>query len=183
MPIRGQEPPTLYHWHRAFGAAFFAEVVTAGNFGGRGAQSTERLNDAGPFGTYGQAGNVKEWLWNETDGQRYILGGSWNEPVYMAVEDDRRPPLDRADTNGFRCMKESAPSPAAAYAAQAKTILGTSPRRSRLTTRLEIFRRFYWTIERRSMRASSPCRSRYTGGASGRRSPPPTAASACRSTF
>jgi dienelactone hydrolase len=140
----GKSLPTLYHWHRAFGAAFFAEVVTAGNFGGRGAQSTERLNDVGPFGTYGQAGNVKEWLWNETDGQRYILGGSWNEPVYMAVEDDRRPPLDRAETNGFRCMKESAPSPAAAYAAQAKTDPRDFTKEKPVDdATFEIFRRFY----------------------------------------
>src|SRR5688572_4982265 len=87
----GKTLPTLYHWHRAFGATFFSEVVLAGNFNGRGVESTEQLIDAGPFGTYGQAGNVKEWVWNEQRaGQRYILGGAWSEPVYMAVEDDLR---------------------------------------------------------------------------------------------
>ena len=48
----------------------------------------------------------KEWVWNELNGQRYILGGAWNEPVYMAVADDLRPPTDRAAMNGFRCVKE-----------------------------------------------------------------------------
>jgi pimeloyl-ACP methyl ester carboxylesterase len=35
----------------------------------------------------------------------------------MATADDARPPLDRAETNGVRCVKESAPSTPAAYAA------------------------------------------------------------------
>jgi eukaryotic-like serine/threonine-protein kinase len=55
-------------------------------------------------------------VWNEVDGKRYILGGAWNEPVYMATEDDARPPSDRAETNGFRCVKETAPSSPQAYA-------------------------------------------------------------------
>jgi dipeptidyl aminopeptidase/acylaminoacyl peptidase len=62
------------------------------------------------------AGNVKEWIWNEVEGRRYILGGAWNEPVYMAVRDDARPAEDRSETNGFRCIKETAPSAAAVYA-------------------------------------------------------------------
>ena len=140
----GKTLPTFYHWRRAFGATFFAEVVMAGNFGGRGVESTTRLNDVGPFGTYGQAGNVKEWVWNESAGQRYILGGAWNEPVYMATVNDRRPAVDRADINGFRCMKESAPSSEAAYAARSQ-----SPARDYTKEKpvddatFEIFKRFY----------------------------------------
>ena len=30
------------------------------------------------------AGNVKEWCWNKSEGdRRFILGGTWNEPAYM----------------------------------------------------------------------------------------------------
>ena len=81
------------------GASFFLEVLTLGNFNGRGPEATGQLKEVGPFGTYGMAGNVKEWVWNEFDGRRYILGGAWNEPVYMAVDDDVRPPLDRAESS------------------------------------------------------------------------------------
>ena len=141
----GKTLPTRYHWRRAFGEFFFAEVVTTGNFNGRGLLSTERLTDVGPFGTYGQAGNVKEWVSNaRRDGQRYILGGAWSEPVYMAVDDDRRPPLDRADTNGFRCIKESAPSSDAAYGALVEAAPpGIVERPPVDDATFEIFRRFY----------------------------------------
>jgi eukaryotic-like serine/threonine-protein kinase len=140
----GKSLPTHHHWRRAFGATFFREVVTVGNFSGRGPEATDRLHDVGPFGTYGQAGNVKEWVWNEVDGQRYILGGAWNEPVYMATSDEGRPALDRAGTNGFRCIRETAPSSDAAYAARHMT-----PRRDLTDEKavddktFETFRRFF----------------------------------------
>ncbi|HEY7912218.1 MAG TPA: SUMF1/EgtB/PvdO family nonheme iron enzyme, partial [Blastocatellia bacterium] len=111
----GKSLPTGFHWRRALGATFFVEVLMLGNFSGRGAEATTQLKEVGPYGTYGLAGNVKEWVWNEFEGQRYILGGAWNEPVYMATNDDVRPPLDRAETHGYRCVKETAPSAAAAY--------------------------------------------------------------------
>jgi eukaryotic-like serine/threonine-protein kinase len=108
--------PTVFHWRKAFGETFFMEVVTLGNFNGRGPEAVGRLKDLGPYGTYGMAGNVKEWVWNDHEGQRYILGGGWNEPIYQATNDDARPPLDRAGTNGIRCVKETAPSDASAFA-------------------------------------------------------------------
>jgi dienelactone hydrolase len=92
------------------------------------------------------AGNVKEWVWNGLEGKRYILGGAWNEPVYMAFGKDRRPPLERAETDGFRCVKEAAPSAPAAYAAYGS---GSAPQRDFAKERpvgdaeFAIFRRFY----------------------------------------
>jgi formylglycine-generating enzyme required for sulfatase activity/dienelactone hydrolase len=112
----GQVLPTVFHWRRAFGAFFFMEVVTMGNFNGRGPEAVGSVKDLGPFGTYGMAGNVKEWAWNEIGNQHYILGGGWNEPVYMATSDDARPALDRAATNGFRCMREISRSDPSVFA-------------------------------------------------------------------
>jgi hypothetical protein len=138
--------PTVFHWRKAFGASFFVEVLMLGNFSGRGPEATTQLKEVGPFGTYGMAGNVKEWVWNEFEDRRYILGGAWNEPVYMAVDDDVRPPLDRAETNGFRCIKESRPSEATAYEPYG---LGSRPTRDLTKEKpvdeatFEIFRRFY----------------------------------------
>jgi eukaryotic-like serine/threonine-protein kinase len=140
----GKTLPTYSHWRRALGATFFTEAFTVGNFNGSGPESTTRLNDVGPWGTFGMAGNVKEWVWNEIKGQRYILGGAWNEPVYMAVNDDARPPTDRAAVNGFRCAKETAPSSPAAYAASVgPRARDYTKERPANDAAFEILRRFY----------------------------------------
>src|SRR6185436_19607432 len=119
------------------------EVATLGNFSGRGPEPAGQLKDVGPYGTYGMAGNVKEWVWNEVGTQRYILGGGWNEPVYLAVGDDARPALDRADLNGFRCVKDVAPSDPSLFASLTDTRGG--PVRRAPVTDLEFaaIRRFY----------------------------------------
>jgi Serine/threonine protein kinase len=141
----GKSLPTVYHWRKAFGASFFIEVLKLGNFNGQGPEPTAQLKEVGPFGTYGMAGNVKEWVWNEFSGRRYILGGAWNEPVYMAVADDAQPPLDRAETHGFRCMKEMTPSQATAY----EPYVGSRPTSDVTKEKpvdaatFEVFRRFY----------------------------------------
>ena len=143
---RGKSLPTVFHWRKAFGESFFVEVLMLGNFNGRGPEATTRLNEVGPFGAYGMAGNVKEWVWNDFEGRRYILGGAWNEPVYMAMDDDVRPPLDRAETHGFRCIRETGPSEATAYAPYGA---GSQPARDFTkerpvgTAEFEAFRRFY----------------------------------------
>ncbi len=135
--------PTVFHWRNAFGAFFFSEVVTIGNFGTRGPEAVDKLRDLGPYGTLGMAGNVKEWVWNEVAGKRYILGGGWNEPVYMATNDDARPSLDRADTNGFRCMKETTPSDASVFAPLGEARAAPAPREPVTDREFAALRRFY----------------------------------------
>ena len=137
--------PTVFHWRKAFGEAFFMEVVTLGNFNGRGVEAVGQLKDLGPYGTSGMAGNLKEWVWNEYEGRRYILGGGWNEPVYMATADDARPPLDRVETNGFRCVKETSPSDASAFAPWGKPVPRLDPTRLKPVSDSEFaaLQRFY----------------------------------------
>jgi eukaryotic-like serine/threonine-protein kinase len=140
----GKSLPTVAHWKKAFGGALFPEAVTLGNFGGRGPESTKRLKDVEPFGTSGMAGNVKEWVWNAVGDARYILGGGWSEPVYMAVMDEARPPLDRGEMNGFRCIKETTRSDAAVYAASARSTFRDLTKDQPVNdATFEILRRFY----------------------------------------
>jgi len=107
--------PTIYHWVHAATPPLAAQIAPLSNYGGKGPIAVKTSRAVSPFGLYDVAGNVKEWCLNEMPpGRRYILGGSWNEPDYMFLYADARPPLDRAAEHGFRCAKylkpESAPA-------------------------------------------------------------------------
>ena len=64
----------------------------------------------GPFGTYDQAGNVREWVTNATGERRYSLGGAWNDPSYLYSGPEIQRPWDRLPTVGFRCARYTAPA-------------------------------------------------------------------------
>ena len=110
----GKRLPTFHHWRQASGSYLFGQVVAAmANFNGKSAVPPSQLKDLGAYGTYGLAGNVKEWIWNATDERRFLVGGAWNDPPYMAPNREPRSPLDRAATSGFRCIRDTAPLPSA----------------------------------------------------------------------
>ena len=107
----GKSLPTVHHWYAASGAfSPYSEILTRSNFGGEGLVKGGASGGLGPFGTYDMAGNVKEWTWNETDGQRrFVLGGAWNEATYQFHDADARSPWVRGPGFGFRCMRQSTP--------------------------------------------------------------------------
>ncbi|MDA2925766.1 protein kinase [Acidobacteria bacterium AH-259-G07] len=100
----GKSLPTVYHWAGATAPKLAAYIVPFSNFGGEG-PAPVGSHPAGPHGTYDMAGNVKEWCWNATGSARYILGGGWNDPIYLFYEPDTRLPFDRSPANGFRCVQ------------------------------------------------------------------------------
>lgn len=104
----GKSLPTIYHWSRAADQRLSGNVVPASNFSGQGPSPAGRggLTRAG---TTDMAGNVKEWCWNSAGPKRYILGGAWNEPVYMFTDADAQSPFARSATYGFRCIKTDLP--------------------------------------------------------------------------
>jgi dienelactone hydrolase len=101
----GKSLPTVYHWYKAADVRIFSDSVKFSNFGGNGPVRVGSLGGINPYGTYDMAGNVKEWCWNRSGNRRYILGGGWNEAMYMFVDNDAQSPFDRLPTYGFRCMK------------------------------------------------------------------------------
>ncbi len=104
----GKSLPTIYHWSRVAEQRFSGIVVPRSNFGGRAAMTAGASRAINRFGAVDMAGNVKEWTWNRADAsRRYILGGAWDEPVYMANDPDARSPFERATNVGFRCVKYS----------------------------------------------------------------------------
>jgi len=99
----GKELPTVHHWQQAFGASDQAYFIPVSNLEGTSVRSTTESMSLGRFGTYDMAGNVREWSFNASGDQRFILGGGWNDPYYLATDlMYAQPPLDRSATNGIR---------------------------------------------------------------------------------
>jgi formylglycine-generating enzyme required for sulfatase activity len=102
----GKSLPTVTHWVRASGSSHAGDISPLSNFGHLGPARVGTYSGLGPFGTLDMAGNVKEWCWNQSAGdRRYILGGAWNEPTYLFRSCDTAPSFDRSAANGFRCVR------------------------------------------------------------------------------
>ena len=104
----GKSLPTIYHWYTAAGMGASTYIVPLSNVGGAGPAAVGSYQGVGPFGTSDMAGNVREWCWNSStrEGQRFILGGGWNDPAYGFDSDAvTQPPFDRSASNGFRCIR------------------------------------------------------------------------------
>jgi eukaryotic-like serine/threonine-protein kinase len=99
-----QELPTRYHWRRAFDGASMRWQLTAANLDGTGPRSVKDSKSISYVGALDLAGNVREWTVNEEDGERLILGGSYNDGANVAMNTEtlRAPALDRSPGNGFR---------------------------------------------------------------------------------
>jgi formylglycine-generating enzyme required for sulfatase activity/predicted Ser/Thr protein kinase len=102
----GKSLPVLGQWYQAANFDIAEYTVQMSNLTSSGPSPTGKDRGLGPYGTYDMAGNVREWIANTVDGDmRFILGGSWKSPNYLYTSPEALPPLDRSDTNGFRCVR------------------------------------------------------------------------------
>ena len=110
--------PTVHHWRLAASQSIHSQILNWSNFTGKAPARVGEFTGIGPFGTYDMAGNVKEWVTNEVDDRRYIMGGGWNEPNYQYRSPDARVPFDRSSNNGMRLVTLGDPAavPKSAYA-------------------------------------------------------------------
>ena len=109
----GKSIPTSFEWRRAAGfPSANSEILPLSNFGGKGPAEAGAHRGMAPFGTYDMAGNLSEWVANANGGQRYFLGGSWDQEPYMFDALSAKDPMARTATTGFRCIRRvTAPPP------------------------------------------------------------------------
>lgn len=100
----GKQLPSIYHWIRASGWNQASHFIPLSNYNGINPAASGKYQGMSPFGSYDMAGNVREWCWNESDGLRYLMGGAWNEPIYIFHIPIASSPFDRSEINGFRCV-------------------------------------------------------------------------------
>jgi eukaryotic-like serine/threonine-protein kinase len=121
--FRGRSLPTLYHWLRAAfadsdGGNLLAITSTrASNFDAPAPAPVGRLQGMGPYGTLDLFGNAREWIQNPGPGGGWVLGGSWEDPVYMFSVSIAQELLARDPKSGFRLMQEISPPMSAALRA------------------------------------------------------------------
>lgn len=98
-----RELPTAHHWQQALANAMFPWLLPASNFGSRGPRAVTASRALSYVAAFDLAGNVREWTATAIDNERIILGGSSNDPYYVAgLTDSSAPPEDRSPGNGFR---------------------------------------------------------------------------------
>ncbi len=109
--------PTYWHWTQGLPPGMLYKVVPRSNLGrGRGPAPVGSYKGMGAFGTYDQAGNAREWVYNQQNGKRLIMGGAWSDPDWLALWPVTASPWDRSAINGFRLARYAGESPALAAA-------------------------------------------------------------------
>lgn len=102
----GRELPTAHHWQQALANSMFPWLLPASNFGGKGPRRITESRAMSQYGAFDMTGNVREWTSTQLGDARIILGGSWNDPYYIAGTDDTSaPPDDRSPGNGIRLVR------------------------------------------------------------------------------
>ena len=127
----GKSLPTIYHWSRAADQRLSGGVVPASNFSGKSLLPVGVSGGITRAGTTDMAGNLKEWCLNSTGANRYILGGAWNEPVYMFNDPDALSPFARHPTQGFRCIKVDRPEDLSASLTATIESISRDPRKAK----------------------------------------------------
>src|SRR5581483_5883988 len=102
----GKSLPAFGQWYQAADFDVAEYTVQLSNLTSNGVSQVGKYGGLGPYGTADMAGNVREWTANPVDGNlRFILGGSWKSPNYLYTSPEALSPFDRAETNGFRCVR------------------------------------------------------------------------------
>lgn len=102
--FKNMELPTVFHWYQAIGPTDSGSILPRSNFSKVGTVQVGSLDGISWTGVFDGAGNVREWMWNEHKGDRFLLGGGWSDPEYMFTDSNAQSPFDRSEINGVRLM-------------------------------------------------------------------------------
>jgi formylglycine-generating enzyme required for sulfatase activity/dienelactone hydrolase len=99
--------PTVFHWNRVAYTVASAQIIPLSNLAGEALLPVGATESMNRYGARDLAGNVREWIWNASNrsGNRFILGGGWNDPDYGFNDAYAQSAFDRSPTNGFRCIR------------------------------------------------------------------------------
>src|SRR5882672_7906777 len=114
----GKALPTVYEWRHAalVGDDLNSDVALMSNFSGKALAPVGAYHGMTAFGSYDMAGNVKEWTVNRTETRRYVMGGAWDEPMFVFSSADALDPFSRTISLGLRCVRRLEPAPATSFA-------------------------------------------------------------------
>ena len=105
----GKSLPAFAEWYAAASPDETDYIVQTSNISLSKLAPVGMFQGLGPYGTYDMAGNVREWVQNDTgDGTKFILGGAWNSQTYLYADPQALLPFDRSPENGFRCVRNTA---------------------------------------------------------------------------
>jgi predicted esterase len=100
--FRSRDLPTVYHWFRAATTWRSEWILPASNMEGEAPKPVGYHHGMSQYGTYDMAGNAREWVFNSSGDERFIVGGGWHDSHYVFTVANAAPPFDRSSTNGFR---------------------------------------------------------------------------------
>lgn len=105
----GKSLPAFAQWYDAGPPDVGDYAVQESNISLSKLAAVGSFQGLGPDGTYDMAGNVREWVLNDTgDGAKFILGGAWGSQTYLYGDPEALSPFDRSPENGFRCVRNVA---------------------------------------------------------------------------
>jgi dienelactone hydrolase len=109
--FRDASLPTISHWAHSSLPLYASLLAPLSNFNSTKSEAVGAIDVAGPMGTYGTFGNVREWVFNSWGDRRWILGGGWSDPEYLSAFPFSLPPMDRSEINGLRLYHYNEPFP------------------------------------------------------------------------